>query len=170
MKNIQSFPSLQTQIIFLIQKKVYMSQEINILDGKIVKIMIPKKMCMTLIILVIILFSLLVSGITIAMASKSKNFKEAQSALSPLNVIVMLPGFYAFYAEVKTTLITSIIPLLNIHMIFNDVVAGNINMLHISLMVITTIIFIALILSYIIKQYKSFFCSAINLSSLSSNM
>ena len=89
------------------------------------------------------------------MASKSKNFKEAQSALAPLNVIVMLPGFYAFYAEMKTSILTSIIPLLNIHMIFNDVVSGNINILHISLMVITTILFIILILSYIIKQYKS---------------
>lgn len=110
---------------------------------------------MLFLVLVIILFSLLVSGITIAMASKSKNFKEAQSALAPLNVIVMLPGFYAFYAEMKTSILTSIIPLLNIHMIFNDVVSGNINILHISLMVITTILFIILILSYIIKQYKS---------------
>ena len=110
---------------------------------------------MLFLVLVIILFSLLVSGITIAMASKSKNFKEAQSALAPLNVIVMLPGFYAFYAEMKTSILTSIIPLLNIHMIFNDVISGNINILHISLMVITTILFIILILSYIIKQYKS---------------
>ena len=110
---------------------------------------------MLFLILVIILFSLLVSGITIAMASRSKNFKEAQSALSPLNVIVMLPGFYAFYAEITTTVVTALIPLLNIHMIFNDVASGNANILHILLMVISTIVFIALILSYIIKQYKS---------------
>ena len=89
------------------------------------------------------------------MASKSKSFKEAQSALSPLNIIVMLPGFYAFYAEVKTTLLMSIIPLLNIHMIFNDVASGKGNMLYIMLMILSTIIFIAILLAYIIRQYKS---------------
>jgi len=103
---------------------------------------------------IVILFSLLVSGLTIAMASRAKTFKEAQSALSPLNFIVMLPGMYAMFTEAKSTLLTSIIPFVNIHFIFDDVISGKYNMLFVLVMIISTIIFIILILSIIIKQYK----------------
>jgi len=103
---------------------------------------------------VVILTSLLISGLTITIASRSKSFKEAQSALSPLNIIVMLPGMYIMFTEVKTTFITSIIPFVNIHFIFDDVISGKYNMLYVILMIVSTIFFIALILSLIIKQYK----------------
>ncbi|MBP5684195.1 MAG: ABC transporter permease [Bacilli bacterium] len=104
--------------------------------------------------LVVILISLLISGLTIAMASRSKSFKEAQSALSPLNFIVMLPGMYAMFTEAKSTLVTSIIPFVNIHFIFDDVISGKYNMFYVFVMILSTIIFIVAILSLIIKQYK----------------
>ena len=106
-------------------------------------------------IVVIITYSFFISGLCIAIASTSKTFKEAQSALTPLTFISLFPGMIAFMIGITTTPLIAIIPFLNFTTIFTDITAGNINILHILLMVISTIIYISIVLYYIIKQYKS---------------
>lgn len=106
-------------------------------------------------IIVIITYSFFISGLCIAIASTSKTFKEAQSALTPLTFISLFPGMIAFMIGITTTPLISIIPFLNFTTIFTDITAGNINILHITLMIISTIIYISIVLYYIIKQYKS---------------
>ena len=106
-------------------------------------------------IVIIIMFSLFISGLSIAIASMSKTFKEAQSALTPLTFLAMFPGMIAFMVGIPTTITYSIIPFLNFSMIFNDVSAGNMNIINILLMIISTIIYIGIVIWYIIKEYKS---------------
>lgn len=106
-------------------------------------------------ILIIISYSLLISGLCIAVASLSKTFKEAQSALTPITFLSIIPGMVAFMTNIKTTALISIIPFLNYVQIFNDVNSNKINILHISLMFISTIIYIIIVLNYIIKQYRN---------------
>lgn len=106
-------------------------------------------------IVVIIMYSIFVSGLCISIASTSKTFKEAQSALTPLTFISFFPSFVVFMVGLETTPVLSIVPFLNYTMIFTDIAAGNINLLNIALMAISTIIYIAVIFTYIIKQYKS---------------
>lgn len=106
-------------------------------------------------IIVIITYSFFISGLCIAIASTSKTFKEAQSALTPLTFISLFPGMIAFMIGVTTTPLISIIPFLNFTTIFTDITAGNMNSLHILLMIISTIVYISIVLYYIIKQYKS---------------
>lgn len=105
--------------------------------------------------IIIIMYSLFISGLSIAIASMSKTFKEAQSALTPLTFLAMFPGLIAFMVGIPTTRAYSIIPFLNFSMIFSDVSAGNINILNITLMIISTIVYISIIIWYIIKEYKS---------------
>ena len=107
------------------------------------------------VIVVIIVYSFFISGLCISIASTSKTFKEAQSALTPLTFISFFPGMIAFMVEVTGTPLISIIPFLNYTVIFTDINNGNINILNIVLMIISTIIYISIILTYIIKQYKS---------------
>ena len=106
-------------------------------------------------ILVIIAYSLLVSGLCIAIASKSKTFKEAQSALTPLTFICFFPGMIAFMAGVSSSPLLSLVPFLNFTLLFQDIVVGNIDIVNILLMSLSTIVIIALVLIVIIKQYKS---------------
>ena len=106
-------------------------------------------------IIVIIAYSFLISGLCVAIASKSKTFKEAQSALTPLTFISFFPGMIAFMMNIEVTNITSIIPFLNNSLIFKEIIDGNFNILHIILMLVSSFIFIGLILKLIIKQYKS---------------
>ena len=104
---------------------------------------------------VIIAYSFLISGLCIAIASKSKSFKEAQSALTPLTFISFFPGMIAFMVGIRATNLYACIPFLNFTLIFTDITNGNINYLHIILMLVSTIIIIAVVLKIIIKQYKS---------------
>ena len=106
-------------------------------------------------IVVIIAYSLLISGLCIAIASKSKTFKEAQSALTPLTFISFFPGMIAFMAGISSSPLLSLVPFLNFTLLFQDIVVGNINIVNILLMSLSTVVIIALVLVVIIKQYKS---------------
>ena len=106
-------------------------------------------------VIVIIAYSFFISGLCIAIASTSKTFKEAQSALTPLTFISFFPGMIAFMMGITTTPILSIVPFLNFTLIFTDINNGTINLLNIGLMTISTIIYISLVFAHIIKQYKS---------------
>ena len=106
-------------------------------------------------VIVIIAYSIFISGLCISVASTSKTFKEAQSALTPLTFISFFPGMIAFMMGVVGTPLLSIIPFLNYTVTFTDINAGNVDLLNILLMFASTIIYIAIVLAYIIKQYKS---------------
>ena len=106
-------------------------------------------------VIVIIAYSFFISGLCIAIASTSKTFKEAQSALTPLTFISFFPGMIAFMMGITTTPILSIVPFLNFTLIFTDINNETINLLNIGLMTISTIIYISLVFAHIIKQYKS---------------
>lgn len=103
----------------------------------------------------IIFYSLLVSGLSIAIASKAKTFKEAQSALTPLTFITFFPSMIAFLVNLKTTTWLSLVPFLNYTLLFNDITIGKVNLIHLLMMALSTILFLVIILTIIIKQYKS---------------
>ena len=106
-------------------------------------------------VIVIIAYSFLISGLCIAIASKSKSFKEAQSALTPLTFISFFPSMIVFMIGITTTNLYALIPFINYTLIFTDITNGVINYTHIILMLASTIIIIAVVLKVIIKEYKS---------------
>ncbi|MCI8956701.1 MAG: ABC transporter permease [Eubacterium sp.] len=105
--------------------------------------------------IVIIAYSFLISGLNIAVASKCKTFKEAQSALTPVMFISFFPGMIAFLINLKTSALLSLIPFLNYTLIFTDITNGVVNYANIFLMLLSTIVIIIAVLGVIIKQYKS---------------
>ena len=105
--------------------------------------------------IIIIVYSFFISGLCISIASTCKTFKEAQSALTPLTFVSLFPGMIAFMISVGATPLLSVVPFLNYSLIFTDINAGNINWLNIALMIISSFVYIAIVLYYIIKQYKS---------------
>lgn len=103
----------------------------------------------------IMLYSFMISGLCIAIASKSKTFKEAQSALTPVQFISFFPSFIVFLVGVKNSVLLSLIPFLNITLVFGDSVEGNLNIMSVLGMIISSIVIIAILIVVIIKQYKS---------------
>lgn len=104
--------------------------------------------------IVVIIFSFMISGLALAIVSKSKTFKEAQSALSPLTFICMMPSLIVTMIDAKSNILTSIIPFVNYSLLYSDLQKGSINYLYVILMVLSSIIFVFILLSTITKIYK----------------
>lgn len=105
--------------------------------------------------LIIVAYAFMISGICISIASRAKTFKEAQSALGPITLVSIFPGMIAFFLNVKSSSLLSMIPFINYTLLFDDVTKGSFSALNIMLMFLSTFIIIVLMLSIIIKQYKS---------------
>lgn len=138
--------------ILMIVSLLLANQMFQIYKG--IHLMLPMESILFALI-VIFTYSFLISGLCIAIASRSKSFKEAQSALTPLTFISFFPGMIAFMIHVKTTTVLSMIPFLNFTLLFTDITNGTINLLHILFMIASTIMIISIVLIVIIKQYKS---------------
>lgn len=105
--------------------------------------------------LVIILCSFMVSGLTILVASRSKTFKEAQSALTPITFVAFFPAMIANMTGVSNSLLKSAIPFLNFSMIFEDLTKGKPVLLNILIMIISTIVITYILIKINIEKYKS---------------
>lgn len=123
----------------------------NLFEGVIFNISLDK---VIMGILIIISSSLIVSGLAIALASRAKTFKEAQTSLQPLQFLIMVPLILVI-AEVETNFFISIIPVVGQGMLLNDLFSGSVTYLNVISMFISSIIFIGLIIYIISKQYKS---------------
>ena len=108
---------------------------------------------MLLSIFIIIVLSLLSSGICFAVSGNTKSYKEAQAALTPVSLLAMLPMFISLF-EISGTWLY-FIPLINCFILLDDVLFKSINYLNIMIMVVSTIVYVFIIMKYISKQYKS---------------
>jgi sodium transport system permease protein len=70
------------------------------------------------------------AGILIPIAIHAKSFKEAQSIISPLNFIVILPAVIGLLPEIELNSSTALIPIVNIVLATKDLVAGTLNFGH----------------------------------------
>ena len=104
--------------------------------------------------LILIIDSILASGLCILLTGRSKSFKEAQSALS----ILVIPTFATMFTTmlgIDTNIFLSIVPLLNCGVLLNDVFFSTINISNLIAMLISSLIYILIIIKFISKQYKS---------------
>jgi len=102
--------------------------------------------------LFILLFPLTVffAGIMIPVAVYAKSFKEAQSIITPINLIVVLPAMIGFFPGIKLTFLTACIPVVNIVLSTKELVAGTLNysLLGLSFAVMILLAVIAVFISY----------------------
>jgi len=105
--------------------------------------------------LFILLFPLIVffAGIMTPIAVYAKSFKEAQSIITPLNILVFLPAMVGFFPGIELNLTTACIPVVNVVLATKDLIAGtlDIGLFSISFGVMFLIAFASVLFSY--KQY-----------------
>ena len=105
---------------------------------------------------IILLYALLIpltvffAGIMIPIAVYAKSFKEAQSIITPLNIVVILPAMVGFFPGIELNMTTAIIPVVNIVLATKDLIAGTLDMglLAISFAVMFAIAALAVFISY----------------------
>ena len=105
-----------------------------------------------LVVLLIVISSLLVAGISMALCGKAKTYKEAQSSLQFLSFLPMIPYFLEIL-EVDNSMF-SFVPIANCGMALNDIIMNKINMQSLLIILVTTVIYTILIIIFVSKQYK----------------
>ena len=75
----------------------------------------------------------MVSGVALAIASLARNFKEAQSLLTPVSVLGILPGMLALMPGIELTPLTAAVPLLNVALLVKAVTLGAVHPLEVAI-------------------------------------
>lgn len=90
------------------------------------------------------------AGVMIPIAVYAKTFKEAQSIITPLNTVVILPAMIGFFPGIEYNLTTTLIPIVNVVLATKELIAGTIDLglLAISFVSMTILAALAIVLSY----------------------
>jgi len=104
--------------------------------------------------IILIGYALFISGVTIAMASFSKTFKEAQSSMNVLQMLPMIVLFMNLFG-VEMTEILAAIPIVGHSLLLCELFAGGIDMTHLWIMIASTAICIIFLINYLTRLYKS---------------
>jgi sodium transport system permease protein len=75
---------------------------------------------MTLVLPVAAFFSAVLLGLSIY----AKSFKEAQSIMAPLNIVIIFPAVIGTLPGIELNTITALIPVLNVSLASKDIIAG----------------------------------------------
>jgi sodium transport system permease protein len=90
------------------------------------------------------------AGVMIPIAVYAKSFKEAQSIITPLNIVVVLPAMIGFFPGIELNALTASIPIVNIVLATKELIAGtlDVGLLAISFGVMLSLAVIAVFISY----------------------
>ncbi|MNU65559.1 ABC-2 family transporter protein [compost metagenome] len=133
---------------------IYLSIEVlNIVEDPIVLQAIKDILSPTFIVMLYALLCPLIiffAGIMIPIAVRAKSFKEAQSIISPLNLLIILPAMVGFFPGVELNEITALIPVVNIVLATKELIAGTLewHLVAMAFGVMVLLATIAIMLSY----------------------
>jgi sodium transport system permease protein len=91
------------------------------------------------------------AGLMVPIAVYAKTFKEAQSIITPLNMVVILPAMIGFFPGIELNAITACIPIVNVVLATKELVAGTLDLgyLLLSFGVMLGIASVAVYISYL---------------------
>ncbi|WP_298473648.1 ABC transporter permease [uncultured Maribacter sp.] len=107
----------------------------------------------TLILLLLIPFSLFLSGLIISLVAGASTFKEAQSKATPIIMLIIIPLVLAMMPGIELSWSTVLIPVLNIGLGVKEIMAGTIDMMQ---YVVILLSLIAFAIGTIYFSYKKF--------------
>lgn len=107
----------------------------------------------TLILLLLIPFSLFLSGLIISLVAGATSFKEAQSKATPIIMLIIIPLVLAMMPGIELSWSTVLVPVLNIGLGVKEIMAGTIDMLQYAAILVSLIAFA---LGAIYFSYKKF--------------
>ncbi len=93
------------------------------------------------------------AGVMIPIAIHAKSFKEAQSIITPLNIVMVLPAMVGFFPGIELNGVTACIPVVNVVLATKELIAGT---LDIGLLSLSFIVMILLALTAVFISYKRF--------------
>jgi sodium transport system permease protein len=108
---------------------------------------------------ILMLYALLIpltvffAGVMIPIAVYAKTFKEAQSIITPLNIVMVLPAMVGFFPGIELNAITACIPVVNIVLSTKELIAGTLDL---SLLALSFAVMFGLAVLAVFVSYKRF--------------
>jgi sodium transport system permease protein len=108
---------------------------------------------------ILMLYALLIpltvffAGVMIPIAVYAKSFKEAQSIITPLNIVMVLPAMVGFFPGIELDVFTASIPVVNVVLATKELIAGTLDP---GLLAISISVMVLLALGAIFVSYKRF--------------
>ena len=90
------------------------------------------------------------AGVMIPIAIYAKTFKEAQSIITPLNIVMVLPAMVGFFPGIELNTTTACIPVVNVVLATKELIAGTLSngLLVLSFSIMVLLAAIAVLVSY----------------------
>ncbi len=110
---------------------------------------------------VTVIFSLLLplsiffSGALLSLSIFAHSFKEAQSIITPLNFIVIIPAFIGTLPGIKLDAVTAVIPVLNVSLASKAVISGNASAILLFEVYISLIILASLSILFCVRWFNN---------------
>lgn len=82
-----------------------------------------------LILLILLPLTIFFASFLISVSIYSRSFKEAQSSINPLIIVVILPAMVGFIPGIELDPITALIPILNVSLVTKQIISGNLDIL-----------------------------------------
>ncbi len=108
----------------------------------------------TMILLLLIPFSIFLSGLIIMLVAGATTFKEAQSKVSPIIMFLILPLVLAAMPGIEFTWATVFIPVLNIGLGVKEIAAGTIDMTLYAVMLLSLLAFAVASIYFSYKKFS----------------
>ena len=109
---------------------------------------------MAAVFLMVVPLAVLFSAALLAIALFAKSYKEAQSYLSPLTILVVLPAVISVLPGVELNAALSLVPVLNISLVSKEIVAGTYHWNYIVLIFTSSCAYAAAALSVAIRLFQ----------------
>lgn len=93
------------------------------------------------------------AGVMIPIAVYAKSFKEAQSIITPLNIVMVLPAMVGLFPGIELNLVTACIPVVNVVLATKELIAGTLDT---GLLLLSFGIMVALAAVAVFISYKHF--------------
>lgn len=108
----------------------------------------------TLILLLLIPFSIFLAGLIISLVVGATSFKEAQSKASPIIILIIIPLVMALMPGIEFTWATVFVPVLNIGLGVKEIMAGTIDITKYSAMLVSLVVFAVLAIYFSYKKFS----------------
>ena len=107
-----------------------------------------------LIILIILPLAGIFASILLSVSIFARSFKEAQSYITALNMLVILPAFISFLPGIEIDYQMALIPVLNVSLIIKDAIAGTVEWNYVLVAFLSSLILALLALLFCKKWFE----------------
>ncbi len=109
---------------------------------------------------IVLVFSLLIplciffAGLLLSISIFAHSFKEAQSMMTPLNILVIFPVFVGLFPGIELNTFTAVIPVLNVSLATKEIISGTIEFKLLLLVYLSLFVIAAISLFFCVKWFQ----------------